>query len=137
MAPLVAAMRSATAIDQEASTRNSTRLAAVARGLCAYRSPGLDGKSHLFALLGALVLERRGRPEGGVKGQVVGLFVGRAGLNIAAALAIGISVRAASRMVAHHLVERGIQAARLKNLAGFGFCATLPPGSVWSLKTSC
>ena len=105
-------MRSATAIDQEASTTNSTRLAVFFTRTLRWKSLGSDGKSHPFALFRAFLLERSGCPQGGIKCQVIGLPVGWAGLDVAPAFAVGVGARAATRPFAVQLVQVGIQLAR-------------------------
>jgi hypothetical protein len=56
----------------------------------------LNGEGDAFALLPALALVRGGRPQGGVKGQILGFASRRAGLDVTAALAFGAGSRAAS-----------------------------------------
>jgi len=53
-------------------------------------------------------LEGRGSAQCGIKGQIIGFSVGRAGLDVPAALAIGLCLRSASAMGTHHVIERGI-----------------------------
>ena len=127
MAPLVAFMRSATAMDQEASTRNSTRLATRLTRTLRCRSDLLDGEGQALALLGAALLERRGGAEGGIEGDVIGLVVGRARLDIAAVLALGLGERAPAGMLAGQLVEGCVQPARAEGLAGLDLLPALPP----------
>jgi hypothetical protein len=59
----------------------------------------LDGKSHLFPLLNALFLERGCGADGGVEGYIISPAVGRAGLDITAAFALGMRTRTAAGML--------------------------------------
>jgi hypothetical protein len=60
----------------------------------------LDGEGHLLALFGTPALEGRGGANGGVKGDIVGLAIGRTRLDVTPALALGMGAGAASSMVA-------------------------------------
>ena len=79
----------------------------------------------LLLLAGAL--KRRGGAQRGVEGDVVGLAVGGARLHVAPALAVGVRARAPTRLLARHLVERGLQLARGKFRAGLDLLAAFPP----------
>ncbi len=87
-------------------------------------------KATLLALLGAALLEGGGGAEGGVEGDVVGLAVGGAGLDVAAALALGVGARAAPGVLAGQLVERGVELARVEGLADLDLLAAVPPVGV-------
>jgi hypothetical protein len=50
---------------------------------------GLDGESHFLTQLAAFFLERSGSSQGGVEGQIAGFSFYPAGLDVAAALALG------------------------------------------------
>jgi len=48
-------------------------------------------------------------------------------LDIAAAFAVGLGARTATAVIAHNLIQRGIQAARRESLANLDLLAPLPP----------
>lgn len=93
---------------------------------------GLDGESYVVfsALFASLNLERGGGAEGGIESQVVRLAVRGAGLNIAAALAVGAGAAPLAALIAGELVERGVEGARGELVGGLYFFAALPPVSV-------
>jgi hypothetical protein len=64
----------------------------------------LDGKGNLLALLCAFQLMRRGGPKRSVKSNVGRVFAGRARLDVAAALALGVRARAPAAAVAGDLI---------------------------------
>jgi hypothetical protein len=68
----------------------------------------LDRKSHPLALLTALALEGGCGSQGGIESQVIGLALRRARLDVAAALAVRMGARTATRAFAVEFVERGI-----------------------------
>ena len=70
----------------------------------------------------------RGGTERGVEGQVADLVpLGQAGLDVAAALAVGLGARAATGLLARQPVELGIQTARGKFLGAGDLLPALPP----------
>ncbi len=87
----------------------------------------MDGKSHPFPLLRPFLLEGGSCPDGGIKCQVIGFPVSRAGLYIAPAFAVGVGARAPSRPFAVQLVQVGIQITRPEGFADFDFLAPVPP----------
>jgi len=64
----------------------------------------LNGKRHPFALFAAAALERGRGAQGGVEGDVAGLAVGGARLDIAAAFAVGARGGAPSAFAARYAV---------------------------------
>jgi hypothetical protein len=66
-----------------------------------------------------IALEGGRRPQRGIEGDVLRLAAGRAGLDIAPALALGARVRALSSPLAGDLVELGIELLRLEGVADF------------------
>jgi hypothetical protein len=82
-----------------------------------------------------MYLVRRGGPDCGIQGDIVGLAISRAGLNVAAALAVRVSMAAAAPLAACELVQRGIETARnLELLTRLGLLAAFPPMSILVLK---
>ena len=68
------------------------------------------------------------RPDGGVEGDVVGFAVGRAGLDVPSALALGAGAAAASALPPGELVDRSIQTlGDLELLPDLGLVTPLPP----------
>jgi len=68
------------------------------------------------------------RPDGGVEGDVVGFAVGRAGLDVPSALALGAGAAAASALPPGELVDRGIEAlGDLELLPDRGLLPAFPP----------
>jgi hypothetical protein len=90
----------------------------------------LNGKRHALALLAAALLEGGRGAEGGVEGDVIGLVAGRARLDIATVLALGLRQGPAPGVLAGQFIQRGIQLARLEGLAGPDLLAALPPVGV-------
>ncbi|MCY4008949.1 MAG: hypothetical protein OXF22_04260 [Anaerolineaceae bacterium] len=78
----------------------------------------------------ALDLERSGGAESGIEGDVVGSFACRAGLDVTAALAVGMGAGTAASLAARQLVQRRIQAAGLEFTGGFDFLPPFPPVGV-------
>jgi hypothetical protein len=69
----------------------------------------------------------RGRAQGGVKGQVAGVSVGRFRPDIPAPFALGAGLAAAAGAAPCEPVERGVQAPRVEFLAGRDLLAAFPP----------
>ena len=88
---------------------------------------GLNRKRHSLALLLTIFLERSGRAQGGVKGQVVGFSVGGPGLNVAAALAFCSSLGPASAVPAGNFIERVVDLTGRKRLPDFHPFTAIPP----------
>jgi hypothetical protein len=72
---------------------------------------------------------RRGRTQRGVKSQVGQFSLGDARLDVTAALAFRLRLRAAAGLVARQPVKLGIQAAGGELLARLDLPAALPPMS--------
>ena len=73
---------------------------------------------------------RRGGPQRGVEGDVVGAAVGRPRLDVAPPLALGLRARAAAGALARQTVERGIQFARREFGLALDLLAAFPPVGV-------
>lgn len=69
----------------------------------------------------------RGGAQRGIKGQIGDFASGQAGLDVAAALALGPGLGAAAGFVARQLVELGIQTAGVELLSGADFLPAFPP----------
>jgi hypothetical protein len=69
----------------------------------------------------ALLLERRSGAQRGIESQVMRFSISRPGLNISSAFLFGLRARTSSAQIADHLVQRCIQLARDKGLAGLDF----------------
>jgi hypothetical protein len=65
----------------------------------------------------ALALVWRGGAQRGVKGDVVGFAIGRPGLDVASAFAVGAGAAAPPALAACQLVERGVEPAHDLELA--------------------
>src|SRR3989304_80526 len=109
MAPLVALMRSATAMLHEASTTNRIRLAALRTRTLRWKSSGLTANATRPVLRCSPRCPCRGAGGGGGggggggEGEVVGFAVGGPGLNVAAPLAVGAGAAALAALVAGEL----------------------------------
>ena len=68
----------------------------------------LDGKRSILVI--TLHLKRRGRPDGGIEGDVTRLSVGRPGLNVTPSLAISTGEAPLASLASSQFVERGLQA---------------------------
>jgi len=87
----------------------------------------LDSKSHPLALFGPILLEWGCGAQCGVKRQVIGFPVRRAGLNVAAAFALGMRLRATSGVTTGDSIQRVCQLARGKSLPNLNFFPAFPP----------
>jgi len=72
-------------------------------------------------------LEGGGSADSGIESQVLGFAGGRPCLDVASAFSLGVGVTAPASHLAHHLVKRGIQPARLKDFPRLYLLAALPP----------
>jgi hypothetical protein len=81
----------------------------------------------VFALFGSLFLERSCGAQRGVEGQVVGLAIGRASLDIAPALALGVRAAATPAIAARDMVERVLDFARQESRPDLDLLAAIPP----------
>ena len=97
---------------------------------------GADGKGHLLAQVGALALEGRRGAQRSVEGQVLGLALGGAGLDVAAVFAVGVGARAPPRALAVQPVQGGIELAGGEGFAGLYFLAAVPPVGVADVKNT-
>jgi hypothetical protein len=95
---------------------------------------GLDCKRHLLTLVGAFYLEWCSRPDRSIEGDIVRFAIGRASLDIAAALPFGIGARAAASAPAGQLVESRVELARVERLADFDFIAAVPPMGIAGIE---
>jgi hypothetical protein len=97
---------------------------------------GLDGEGdvELFALFGAAGLMRGRRPQGGVERQIIRLAEGGAGLDVAAAFAVGAGAAALAALIAGEFVERGVETARGELFGSFDLLAALPPIGVAGIR---
>lgn len=97
---------------------------------------GLDGEGHFVfdLLLFAARLKWGRRPQGGVERQIIGLAEGGAGLNVAAALAVGAGAAALAALVAGEFVERRVEATRGELFRRLDLLAALPPVSVAGIR---
>lgn len=93
-----------------------------------------DGKCHPLAHLFALFLERCRSTDGSIEGQVISLTVGRAGLDIAPAFAIGMGAGAPASSLTVQLVQVGIQVARPEGFSDLDFLSPIPPISIPYIK---
>jgi hypothetical protein len=96
----------------------------------------LDGKRHLFALFGPFHLERRGSAQRGIESEVICLALGRAGLDIPAALALRVGTRASPAVAAAQFIECGIELARVESFADFNLFAPIPPVRISSIENT-
>ena len=88
----------------------------------------------MLALFHPAALMRSGSSQGGIKCQVKWFARCGTGLDITPACLFRFGARAASALLADHLIQRGIQFARVKRFADFGFFAAIPPMSGSILK---
>jgi len=75
---------------------------------------GANGESHTFAKFSPLFLKWGGSTQRGIKGQVIGFAVCRAGLNVPPAFAVGVRVRTAPAVAARNSVQRVVNFSRGK-----------------------
>ena len=136
MAPLVACMRSETAMLHEASTAKRMRLEGAPHAHLALQIVLAQRPSHsaFGAVRLAFLLVRRGGAQRGVKGDVVSAAVGGPRLDVAATLALGFGARATPGALARQAVERRIQLARCELGLAFDLLAALPPIGILLVK---
>ena len=87
----------------------------------------LDGKRHFLAFFHPAFLVRCSGADGGIEGDVAGLSVGRARLDIASAFAFGVGARSAAGIFSGKFIERGVQSAGDKGLACADLLPAVPP----------
>jgi hypothetical protein len=69
-------------------------------------------------------------PQGGVEGQVIDFALGGTGLDVPAALALGVCVRSSPAFLAADLVERIFEFAWGESLPDLGLFPAIPPVSL-------
>ena len=130
IAPLVACIRSETAMLHDASTAKRMRLEARRTRTLRCKSALAQGIGHAGILSSAVhapCWNGAAGPQRGIKGDVVVPAVGGTCLNVTPTFALGARLRTSPGPLPCQLVEGGIQFARRKFRAGFDLFAALPP----------
>jgi len=93
----------------------------------ALKIAGLDGECQPLTTLFTTFLVRGGGPKCGVESDIVATIPRGARLDIAAVLALRPRERSSAGMLASQPIEWGVQAPRLKGLAGLDLLTDFPP----------
>ncbi len=103
------------------------QVGSLANAYLALQIGSLDGEGDPTPLFLPADLVGRSGPQRGVKGDVRRDAVGRAGGDVAAALAVGARLGAAAAHAARDAVELALEPTRLERLAGLDLLAAFPP----------
>jgi hypothetical protein len=87
----------------------------------------LDGEGNFLTLFFTVFLVGCRSPDGGIEGDIGGFAIRWTGLDVAAALALGLGPRTTPGLPASEPVDGGVDITGCKYFPGFCFFAALPP----------